>query len=152
MASLEDFCPAQTRYTATPLTRGDIPREQFELRMSERRQPASEDFIWAFACYRDAPDFQAADLKQGIFDKMLNTGTIKLSKEFSIGPISNANQIKTYLEQLVQYFHASEEKYRIQQQQAAMQRDMSAAQPQQAPPQSAPAQTQTASTIQTQQI
>ena len=63
LASLEDFRPVQTRYTATPLTREDIPREQFELRMSERRQPASEDFIWAFACYRDASDFQAADLR-----------------------------------------------------------------------------------------
>ena len=62
LTSLDDFCPAQTTLTATPLRKKDIPREQFEGRMSERRQPPAEDFIWAFACYRDDPAFRATKL------------------------------------------------------------------------------------------
>ena len=63
LTRLEDFCPARTKHTVVPLTTKDIPREQFERRMSERRQPVSEDDIWAFACYRDAPGFQSTDLR-----------------------------------------------------------------------------------------
>ena len=62
LTTLEDFYPAQTRHTATPLRKKDIPQEQFEMRMSERRQPPAEDFIWAFACYRDDPTFRATEL------------------------------------------------------------------------------------------
>lgn len=62
LTSIEGFCPAQTTLTATPLRKKDIPREQFEMRMSERRQPPAEDFIWAFACYRDDPTFRATEL------------------------------------------------------------------------------------------
>ena len=46
-----DFRPAVTSYVPVPLTKSDIPSEQFDLRMSERKQPVSENFIWAFACY-----------------------------------------------------------------------------------------------------
>ena len=62
LTSLEGFCPAQTTLTAMPLRKKDIPREQFEMRMSERRQPPAEDIIWAFACYRDDPTFRATEL------------------------------------------------------------------------------------------
>jgi RimJ/RimL family protein N-acetyltransferase len=62
LTSIEDFCPAQTTLRATPLKKKDIPREQFGMRMSQRRQPPAEDFIWAFACYRDDPAFQATEL------------------------------------------------------------------------------------------
>ena len=62
LSGVEDFCPAQTTLTATPLRKKDIPREQFEMRMSERRQPPAEDFTWAFACYRDDLTFRATEL------------------------------------------------------------------------------------------
>ena len=62
LTNLEDFCSAETRHTVTPLTKQDIPAEQFGLRMSERRKPVSDEFIWAFACYRNAPEFRAAEL------------------------------------------------------------------------------------------
>jgi RimJ/RimL family protein N-acetyltransferase len=64
LTRLDDLCPAQKTLTATPLRRGDIPPEQLEMRMSERRQPPAEDFIWAFACYRDHPTFRATELAQ----------------------------------------------------------------------------------------
>ena len=58
-------------------------------------------------------DFEQATLKQNILDKIFNTGSIQLSKTFSIGPISNLTQVKTYVEQLVRY-------YRYQQQRMQM--------------------------------
>ncbi len=65
-------------------------------------------------------DFTEAKLKQNFLDKMFNTGSIVLSKTFSIGPISNVTQIKTYLEQLVQYYKFTQERYRVQQAQQKM--------------------------------
>jgi RimJ/RimL family protein N-acetyltransferase len=62
LTSLEGFCPAETTRTATPLRKKDIPREQFEMRMSQRRPVPAEDFIWAFACYRDDPTFRTTEL------------------------------------------------------------------------------------------
>jgi len=62
--SIDNFCPAQTVHKATPLWKKDIPPAQFELRMSERRQPTAEDFIWAYACISDDPSFQAVELAQ----------------------------------------------------------------------------------------
>jgi len=58
----QNFCPAPTRHTTRPLRKQDIPREQFELRMSERRRPTPEDFIWAFACDHDDATFRATEL------------------------------------------------------------------------------------------
>ena len=69
-------------------------------------------------------DFTTAELKQGVFDKMFNTGSIQLSKKFSVGPVSNVQQVKNYLEQLIQYYRNTQERYRAQQQQADMQRQM----------------------------
>lgn len=60
-------------------------------------------------------EFSEAKLKQNLFDKMFNTGSIELSKSFAIGPISNVTQIKTYLEQLVQYYRFTQQRYKIQQ-------------------------------------
>lgn len=86
-------------------------------------------------------DFQSADLKQGMFDKMFNTGSIRLSKTFDIGPISNVTRIKSYLEQLVQYYRASQQRFRQSEQQASMQREIAASQrPEAASPQAAPSQ------------
>lgn len=68
--------------------------------------------------------FQQAEVKQGIFDKAFGTGIIKLSKSFSIGPISNVRQIESYLEQLVKYYRYTQERFRAQQQQASMQQEM----------------------------
>ncbi|MBN1247711.1 MAG: hypothetical protein JXC32_08640 [Anaerolineae bacterium] len=62
LTDIEGFRPVQTPHETTPLRKKDIPAEQFALRMSERRQPVAEDFIWAFACYRDDPAFQATEL------------------------------------------------------------------------------------------
>jgi hypothetical protein len=74
-------------------------------------------------------EYSASTLRQ----KMLNTGSIQITKTFSIGPISNAAQIKTYLDQLVQYHKAAQERFRIQQQQAAMQQELSRQQQASAP-------------------
>jgi hypothetical protein len=71
-------------------------------------------------------DFQSAELKQGLFDKMFNTGSIRLSKTFDIGPISNVSQIKSYLEQLVQYYRASQQKFRQAEQQVSMAKELAA--------------------------
>jgi hypothetical protein len=78
-------------------------------------------------------DFQDVKLNQNVFDKMFDTGSIVLSKAFSIGPISNVAQIKSYLEQLVTYYRQGEERYKVQQQQMAMQREMAQQQPQAQP-------------------
>ncbi|MFC1742205.1 hypothetical protein ACFL3V_06740 [Nanoarchaeota archaeon] len=69
-------------------------------------------------------NFQQAELKQGLFDKMFNTGSIRLSKEFSIHSISNLTQMKSYLEQLVKYYNYSQDRYKAQQQQISMQKEM----------------------------
>ena len=65
-------------------------------------------------------NFTEAKLKQNMFDKMFNTGSVQLDKTFSIGPISNVTQIKAYLEQLVQYYKFTQQRFRIQQQQQQM--------------------------------
>ncbi|MBW2972607.1 hypothetical protein KY359_06225, partial [Candidatus Woesearchaeota archaeon] len=70
-------------------------------------------------------DFQEAAVKQGLFDRMFGTGEIKLSKSFVMGPVGNVAQVKTYLEQLVQYHRAMEQRYRMQSQQATMQKEVS---------------------------
>jgi len=62
LTNSRDFHPAETQHTPVALTKKDIPPEQFDLRMSERRQPVSEDFIWAFACYHSDPDVTATEL------------------------------------------------------------------------------------------
>ena len=62
LTSLDDFCSAQTTHTATPLGKGDIPEEQLEMRMSQRREQLTEDYVWAFACHRDDPAFEATNL------------------------------------------------------------------------------------------
>lgn len=64
-------------------------------------------------------NFQEMTLKQNILDKMFNTGSIRLSKEFSIGPVANVTQIKSYLEQLIKYYQYSQQQNRMMQQQAA---------------------------------
>ncbi|NQU78142.1 hypothetical protein HQ545_00055 [Candidatus Woesearchaeota archaeon] len=69
-------------------------------------------------------DFSSADLKQGLFDKMFNTGSIRLSKEFSIGPVAHVTQMNTYLEQLIKYYHSSQGSYNLQQQQSAMKQQL----------------------------
>ncbi|MBI4738783.1 hypothetical protein HY772_04420 [Candidatus Woesearchaeota archaeon] len=73
-------------------------------------------------------EFTEVDLKQNLFDKMFNTGSLKLSKEFEIGPISSVTQIKSYFERLVQYYQATQQQYRIGQQQTAAVQQMGGAQ------------------------
>lgn len=73
-------------------------------------------------------DFQQAELKQGLFDRMFGTGELKLSKKFIIGPISNVAQIKNYLEQLVNYYQSTQQRYKAQEQQASMQQQMAQSQ------------------------
>jgi hypothetical protein len=81
-------------------------------------------------------DFQQAELEQNMFDRMFDTGSLKLAKSFSIGPVSGIAQVKNYLEQLVRYYASMQDRYKAQQQQAAMQREMAQTQMQQnVPPQ-----------------
>ena len=58
------FRPARTPHTPRPLGKDEIPSSQRELRMSERRQPVPDDFLWAFACYRDGENVSASDLAE----------------------------------------------------------------------------------------
>ncbi|MFC1723299.1 hypothetical protein ACFL0V_04115 [Nanoarchaeota archaeon] len=96
-------------------------------------------------------NFQQVELKQNIFDKMFNTGSIKLSKEFSIGPIANVQQIKAYMEQLVQYYRFTQQRYKIQQAEQGMR--AGTAQTVQAEQQtSEPVQAQTAEPVSTQTV
>ena len=65
LAGQRDFRPVKTRHTPVALTRKDIPPEQLQLRMSERRphvEAKQEDFVWAFACYHDDADATATEL------------------------------------------------------------------------------------------
>jgi RimJ/RimL family protein N-acetyltransferase len=59
------FRPAETPHAAVSLRKKDIPSQQRELRMSQRRSPAEaeqEDFVWAFACYHDDRGAVATEL------------------------------------------------------------------------------------------
>jgi hypothetical protein len=60
-------------------------------------------------------NFQQAELKQGMFDKFFNTGSIRLSKDFIIGPVSNVSQVKGYIEQMVKYYQSTQQRYRTPQ-------------------------------------
>ncbi|MBW2966965.1 hypothetical protein KY362_00615 [Candidatus Woesearchaeota archaeon] len=68
-------------------------------------------------------DFQQAELKQNLFDKMFNTGSIKLGKDFKIGPITNPERVKSYTEKLVNYYQSIQRGLKIQQQRAEMQKE-----------------------------
>jgi RimJ/RimL family protein N-acetyltransferase len=61
----KSFRPAKSRYKVTPLKKRDIPSEQYDLRMMERRSSEKVDFIWAFACYHEDPGVAATRL--GLF-------------------------------------------------------------------------------------
>jgi len=74
-------------------------------------------------------DFRELELKQGIFDKLFDTGSIKLNKDFVIGPVSNVTQVKSYIEQLLKYYAYMHERYKSLQQQSSMQQQMAASQP-----------------------
>jgi hypothetical protein len=60
-------------------------------------------------------NFQSADLKQNVFDKMFGTGSIRLSKDFIIGPVANVKQVQGYLDQLVAYYNKTQQRYKAQQ-------------------------------------
>jgi len=65
LTDMREFRPVETPHNVVALTKKDIPAEQFELRMSERRPPAEaqqQDFVWAFACYHDDEDAEATEL------------------------------------------------------------------------------------------
>lgn len=63
--------------------------------------------------------FSTVELKQNFFDKLFNTGSLKLSKDFEIGPISSVTQIKSYFERLIQYYQTMQQQYNMGQQQAS---------------------------------
>jgi len=58
----ERFRPAKSQYKVVALRRKDIPPEQFDLRIAERRPSETEDFIWAFACYHNDSSMTATEL------------------------------------------------------------------------------------------
>ncbi len=61
LSGADGFRPAATEHAVTPLTRKDLPPEQAEMRMRERRASEGDDFVWAFACRHDDPGFRAGD-------------------------------------------------------------------------------------------
>jgi len=42
--------PPPTAHEPIPLRKADIPTEQLDLRMGERRKPTPDDFVWGFRC------------------------------------------------------------------------------------------------------
>ena len=50
-----DFHPVRDSHPVSVLRERDIPPEDYELRISERRSTEADDFIWAYACYHDLP-------------------------------------------------------------------------------------------------
>ena len=62
LAEYERFRPATLEHTAVALARKEIPAEEFDLRMAERRPSETDDFIWAFACYHHDPSVPAKEL------------------------------------------------------------------------------------------
>lgn len=60
-----EFRPAETRHEPRSLRRAEMPEDQLEVRMSERRPPdeaEQEDFTWAFACYHHDADAVPTEL------------------------------------------------------------------------------------------
>lgn len=58
----ENFRPVRSQHKVIALRKKDIPSEQYDLRMAERRPSETDDFIWAFACYRSEPNMTATEL------------------------------------------------------------------------------------------
>ena len=58
----ENFRPVKSQHKVTALRKKDIPSEQYDLRMAERRPSETDDFIWAFACYHNEPNMTATEL------------------------------------------------------------------------------------------
>ncbi len=58
----ERFRPVRSQHKAIALRKKDIPSEQHDLRMAERRSWETVDFIWAFACYHKDPSVTATRL------------------------------------------------------------------------------------------
>lgn len=56
------FRPAKSRHKVIALRKKDVPSEQYDLRMSERRPSETDEFIWAFACYHNNPSVTATEL------------------------------------------------------------------------------------------
>jgi len=59
-------------------------------------------------------DYKDLKVKQNIFDKMFNTGTLILTKKFRIGPVKNSIQMKDYLLRLIKYYQYQQQRYKIQ--------------------------------------
>lgn len=58
----KNFCPVKSQHKVIALMKKDIPTEQYDLRMAERRPSEIDDFIWAFACYHNKPYMTATEL------------------------------------------------------------------------------------------
>lgn len=62
LAEHKRFRPPRTEHKPVALGRKDLPAEQSEMRMAERRPSETDEFIWAFACYHDDSSVPAKDL------------------------------------------------------------------------------------------
>ena len=49
-------------------------------------------------------DLTEQELKKNLLDKLMNTGTIVLNKQFKIGPINKPDKIYPYFLKLVEYY------------------------------------------------
>lgn len=58
----ERFRPVKSPHKVIALRKKDVPSEQYDLRMSERRPFETDDFIWAFACYHNDPGATTTEL------------------------------------------------------------------------------------------
>jgi RimJ/RimL family protein N-acetyltransferase len=58
------FRPVRSQHKVIALRKKDIPSEQYDLRMEERRPSETNDFIWAFACYHNEPGVPATILPE----------------------------------------------------------------------------------------
>lgn len=55
IAKREEFRPFESQHEVVALSRKDVPRSQYDLRLSERRSFETGDFVWAFACFDQEP-------------------------------------------------------------------------------------------------
>lgn len=60
-------------------------------------------------------DYEKSELKQNLLDKTMKTGTIRLKKDFIIGPVNKPKKIYEYLLKLISYHKRQRSSISVQQ-------------------------------------
>lgn len=54
-------------------------------------------------------DLKKIDFSQGLLDKIMKTGTIKMNKKFKVGPINKPKKVYEYLLKLIKYYKSTKD-------------------------------------------